>query len=249
MGSGISSEQLAENARLSRLHEHASAPHRHLVPGLHEAWYRPKNKLLILQSAGNVTHEGGTAEAEDIQAESYLTGSAINVGIVQNHFIEHGLPQANITIENFSVCNEKDPRMVIQDFIRSCHHHGNDMMIYYTGHGDATGAWRFTLHSRNKREVLVSPGDMREWVHAHDRPGQMPWLMIMSQSCYSGKWVEQAWDTFRSRTAVYSSASSTEQSFSTPRGSEWTKFKFGCGKKHSGRSSPQFCYKPRVKLA
>lgn len=248
MGDGYSKQQLSANSQMSQLDPSSQKPTPvrelgQLDPGLHSDWYGPKVKLLILQSAGNVVHEGVATEDDD--AETYLTGSAINVGLVQNHFIAKGLPQSNITIENFSVCNDKDPREVVKRFLSSNRDKKSDLMIYYTGHGDMTGAWHFTLYGQENKKVVVSPVDVREWLHASDAAHCLPGLVIMSQSCYSGKWAEEMWNSSRGGVLVYSSASKFEPSFSTPTGSEWTKWKFGDGRFEDVRSSPHYCYKRR----
>jgi len=175
--------------------------------------------VLILQSAGEVVHEG--VEVEQDEAGAYLSGSAHNAAIVQNWAVKDaGLPQENIHFHNFSVATSSHPRQVIQKFLNrytvdneyddNFWRYPKRPLIYYTGHGDCNGSWHFTLYGRQNEAVVITPDDLKKFC-VQALPYHMQYFRVspstpltpfdsricertrcyvISQSCYSGNWLE-----------------------------------------------------------
>lgn len=186
-----------------------------LAPGLMDSYilqsmFMNAQHVLILQSAGDVK-PGGGIETEDDEAGSYLAGSPMNAALVQNFCVKNGIPQANITVRNYSVAERDDPEKTLRRF---CAKPGMKF-IYYTGHGDKTGAWCFKLYGK-EREVRIQPQ------HVERFAGGWKNLAVFSQSCYSGHWADCGHYNV-------SSASPDGKSRSSETGSEVTKFVFDDG--------------------
>merc|ERR1719329_1395126 len=144
--------------------------------------WKGKHAVLILQSAGQADlPEDAIPEAQDSdsepdddcddQAEGYLSGCGFNATFVQNFYISRGVAQEDITTVNFSVnAGRKDPAAVIQAFLqkhsKTTNNNKRHTIIYYCGHGDASGKWCFHLHGQKhggKQDVRVSKSDMENW--------------------------------------------------------------------------------------
>ncbi len=63
-------------------------------------------------------------------------------------------------------------------------------IIYYSGHGDTTGDWMFIDYERNSYETISFDQVYTLWKQT--KRGQNQTLVIITDSCYSGKWVEKA---------------------------------------------------------
>ena len=170
------------------------------------------NAVLILQSAGQVSHDN--VITEDDESGSYLTGSPRNATIVQNWAVKEAkISQENIwTSGNYSGRNDEKPLDLIRRFLREYLKPVHDRysivyndsenddyikdfcqrpLIYYTGHGTIDGFWHFT-HRRsgyrgkvNIKEVIVTPEDIIEICES-----ELPSSYKMDPS----KWRQQEYD-------------------------------------------------------
>lgn len=193
-------------------------------PSLSYFFYGLPDAVLILQSAGTVVVEG--VVTEDDESGSYLSGSAHNAAIVQNWAIRFGVPQKDIELHNFSVATGDDPQDVIRNFIKKpqSRNDGNGLkLIYYTGHGDKTGAWHFTLYGKGNRTVTVRPQDVRSWEKERKKNEYSGSVSVISQSCHSGNWFGGSGN---GEFVGFGSALPNEESSSSSDGSEFTKWLF-----------------------
>lgn len=155
----------------------------------------------------------------------------MNCGIVQNYFVNDIglLGPGDITMFNFSVnAHGNRPEQVIKQFFQD--NKSANVIVYYTGHGDKSGSWHFTLYKQGStgEEVTVSPENLTQW-YRNVTAGGFCSLSVISQSCYSGRWCQIAEANADIYTEVLTSASPGQTSVSSKVGSEATRFWFQKG--------------------
>lgn len=194
-----------------------------------------KQALLILQSAGEfkaadlmeetIMDDPDDKVDPDNQPEAaYLKGSVNNYALVREFYItQKHIDQANIKVYDYSVAvGEEEPKDVIKSFLEE--HKDKHRIIYYSGHGRKDGAWAFCLYGKKadgktNREVYVKREDMEEWVKEFPAESGKE-ILVISQSCCSGKWCKT------NKFWVISSAGEVESSMCTSKGSKVTRFFF-----------------------
>ncbi len=92
-------------------------------------------------------------------------------------------------------------------------------LVYYTGHGrQYDGAWCLLDTSM---PGYVGPQEVFSWWNEHKRD-EDSYLVIISDSCYSGHWCDYALTSCFENVAVYAASSSSEFAYDTENGGKYT---------------------------
>lgn len=144
-----------------------------------------------MQSAGKLLNgSAAVAKKQNSQSGDYLPGCPHDVGYVQNYFFMRQLcSQSDMSSENYSHDCAVTPENRIKGFFSR--NIGKNVVIYYTGHGTEDGDWCFSFYEKHQ-EVYVSPQQVTQWYKEANQGENFLSLSIISDSCYSGKWCQEA---------------------------------------------------------